>query len=169
MKIFHKFMELFRGSITDSIVANLLELQHQRALSIAAEFVTDVYVYDDSAYFSTAEQRRFEVIYYHFREGKYAVLEPSVQNTLRNVDTYRKLAPSHTRVDRIGAYVPFDQCLLKKRGVTEMLNPSDMPLSDRVAAMRQFVDSYDKARQSPSPALGVENRPRTPRSTHKSV
>lgn len=83
-------------------------MQRDRALLIAGAFATDVYVFDEVSYFNAAETRRFETVYYKFQGGKYAVLEPAIQQTFRRSRYYRRFVRDEVAADHIGIYIPFE-------------------------------------------------------------
>lgn len=144
---FSRFLDVFRGCIADEIVRNLVTMQRDRALLIAGAFATDVYVFDEISYFAAAETRRFETVYYKFQSGKYAVLEPAIQQTLHRSRRYKRFARDEIATDHIGVYIPFEVCFAKIRtpaGAYEQ----HAPMQSRVAAMRQFIYNYDKAQAS---------------------
>lgn len=161
--LFARFLELFRGSISNEIVRELVRLQRERAITIARTVLTDVYVYDGKAYFRTAEVRRHENIYYQYKDGKCAVLEESIQKVVRTCAAYSRFTSDLIVEDDIGVLVPLEVCFIKTQANVDLaLSPAN--LEDRVAAMRKFVRDYDAAHSPPAPAQGVVSHPPRPAS-----
>lgn len=165
--LFERFIELFRGSISNEIVRELVRLQRERALVIASTVLTDVYVYDGKAYFKTAEVRRHENIYYQYKDGKCAVLEESIQRVVRSCAAYARFTGDLVLQDSIGVLVPLEVCFIKTQANRDLM-ASPAKLEDRVAAMRRFVQDYDAANSPPTPAQGVVSN-HSPRPTPRKV
>lgn len=146
---FSRVLDVFRGNIAREVLMELVAIQRERALCIAGNFVTDVYVFDNKAYFATAEIRRHETIYYHFRDGKFAVLESAIQRTIRDNRVYMRFAKDELQSDQIGVFVPFELCFIKSDHVRDLVKSSMLSVEDRISAMRKFVDNYDRMHSEP--------------------
>nr|QHA33765.1 hypothetical protein [Atrato Virga-like virus 6]QHA33769.1 hypothetical protein [Atrato Virga-like virus 7]QHA33773.1 hypothetical protein [Atrato Virga-like virus 7]QHA33777.1 hypothetical protein [Atrato Virga-like virus 7]QHA33781.1 hypothetical protein [Atrato Virga-like virus 7] len=150
---FSRLLDVFRGSVGNEVARNLILLQRERALIIAQTFVTDVYVFDQSGYFNVSEQRRHDTIYYLFKDGKFGVLEPAVQASMKNSKQYLRFVSDEVESDGIGVYIPFEVCFIKSKNIRNMVMATSRPMESRIEAMKRFVENYDKMHAG-KPATG---------------
>lgn len=144
-EFFSRLLDVFRGSVGNDVTRHLILLQRERALVIAQTFVTDVYVFDQVGYFNVSELRRHDTVYYHFKDGKFGVLEPAVQAAMRYSKQYLRYVQDEVERDTIGVYVPFEVCFIKSKNIREMVMASSRPMESRIEAMKRFVENYDKS------------------------
>lgn len=142
---FSRLLDVFRGSVGNEVTRHLILLQRERALIIAQTFVTDVYVFDQVGYFNVSELRRHETVYYHFKDGKFGVLEPAVQAAMRSSAQYLRFVRDEVEQDGTGVYVPFEVCFIKSKNIRDMVMASSRPMESRIEAMKRFVENYDKS------------------------
>nr|QHA33761.1 hypothetical protein [Atrato Virga-like virus 6] len=157
-EFFGRLLDVFRGSVGNEVTRHLILLQRERALIVAQSFVTDVYVFDHTGYFNTSELRRHNTVYYHFKDGKFGVLEPAIQAVMRSPKQYLRYVRDEVEVDGIGVFVPFEVCFIKSKNIRNMVMASSRPMESRIEAMKRFVENYDKVHGGKSDPVADQTR-----------
>lgn len=105
-----------------------------------------------------SELRRHDTVYYHFKDGKFGVLEPAVQASMKTTRQYLRFVRNEVEQDGIGVYIPFEVCFIKSKNIREMVMASSRPMESRIEAMKRFVENYDKTHSNKSETVAEHPR-----------
>ncbi|UHK03239.1 MAG: hypothetical protein FMFV1_gp4 [Hangzhou merodon fulcratus virga-like virus 1] len=150
MEYLKKFWNYCNRNIARDFTRASITAQKRLAVKIAAHFVTDVYLFDESNYFANAEDGVVDGLRYKKKDGKYALLSISAQQAMRNRNEYLQFNTNTDDVacDNIGVFLLFEAVLLpqfmlveRSKRICELdKRPS---INERIEILKDLVKNFE--------------------------